>query len=69
MNTIAIFILAAVLGIKNRAVFRTGLNDGFEQGEELSVGMFYNNLDDQWAYDTGTHIGACLRVRFGQAFA
>ena len=30
MNTIAVFILAAVLGIKNRAVFREGLNDGFD---------------------------------------
>ena len=26
-------------------------------------GMGYDDLDDQWAYDVGTYIGACLAVR------
>ena len=67
MNTIAVFILAAVLGIKNRAVFREGLNDGFELGENFSLRQ--SNQNDQWAYDTGVRVGACLRVRFKQATA
>ena len=44
---------------------RQGLLDGLEQGFELSCGMSFDDLDDQWAYDTGTHIGACMRVREG----
>lgn len=55
--------LAFTLGILNNAAFRTGVEDGYEQGFELSMGMTYDDLNDQWAYDTGTHIGACLAVR------
>ena len=43
--------------------FLTGVEDGKEQGFELSSGMSYEDLSRQWAYDTGTYIGACLRVR------
>lgn len=41
--------------------YRTGLLDGFEQGFELSMGMSYDDLVFQWAYDTGTYLGACLQ--------
>jgi hypothetical protein len=59
--------LADVLGASPehvRALDR-GLVDGFEQGFELSIGMTYNDLDAQWAYDVGTYVGACLAVRDG----
>lgn len=55
--------LATVLQITNFAAFSTGLDDGFEQGFELSTGLTYGNTSDQWHYDIGTHIGACLAVR------
>lgn len=40
-----------------------GIDDGYEQGFELSTGITYHDLDCQWAYDTGTYIGACLKLR------
>lgn len=55
--------LAIPLGIKNMGAFRTGFNDGYEQGFELSMGMTYIDKLSQWEYDTGTYIGACLAVR------
>ena len=55
--------LALVLDVTNVAALRTGIEDGFDQGFELSSGMSYDDLDDQWAYDVGTYIGACLAVR------
>lgn len=55
--------LAAVLAISNIAALKTGFNDGVEQGFELSSGMTYNDEESQWAYDVGTHIGACVAVR------
>lgn len=51
------------LGVVNFAAFRTGVEDGHEQGFELSMGMSYDDLDHQWEYDIGTHIGASLAVR------
>lgn len=54
--------LAAALQIVNVAAFNTGYQDGLEQGFELSMGMTYDNDIDQWAYDVGSHIGACAAV-------
>lgn len=43
-----------------------GMGDGHEQGFELSMGMSYDDLNCQWAYDVGTYIGASLAVRGGK---
>lgn len=40
-----------------------GIDDGFEQGLELSMGMSYDDLDCQWAYDVGAWLGACMKMR------
>jgi hypothetical protein len=74
MNPTAIQLLvmatADAIKIRNRAAFRTGVIDGFEQGFDLSMGMSYHDTFEgvppnvsQWEYDLGTYIGACLAVR------
>ena len=55
--------LSDALRVKNFDAFNVGVNDGYEEGFELSMGMSYDNDVDQWVYDIGTHIGACLAVR------
>ncbi len=42
--------------------FYKGVADGEEQGSELSMGMTYENLDRQDAYDKGTYLGAAIHV-------
>lgn len=58
--------LAQSMNIKpdDVSALTAGLDDGYEQGFELGMGMSYDDLDKQWAYDTGAYIGACLAVRF-----
>lgn len=51
------------IDLRDLAALRQGIEDGHEQGFELSMGMTYDDIDAQWAYDIGTHIGACLAVR------
>ena len=59
--------------IEEEAQFMRGVEDGFEQGFELSIGMSYDlgeappevEARRQWAYDLGTYVGACLAVRPG----
>lgn len=58
-----IALLAATLNIVNLDAFALGMEDGYEQGFELSTGMSYDDDESQWAYDTATYIGACLAVR------
>lgn len=53
-------VMSALLGASSR-VLHKGLLDGYEQGHELSMGLTFVQLNDQWAYDIGTHIGASLR--------
>ena len=58
--------IAAGLGISDKNAIKalnTGIEDGYEQGLELSMGMTYDSQLRQWAYDVGTYIGACLKVR------
>jgi len=57
-----LYTVAAALGITNSAAFIAGYLDGKEQGFHLTVGMSYDDLHSQWAYDVGTHIGACAAV-------
>lgn len=54
--------LAAALDIENADAFRTGFHDGRHQGFDLSMGMTYDDPYSQWAYDVGTHLGACAAV-------
>lgn len=54
--------VAAALHIQNVAALQTGYADGKEQGFELSMGMSYDDPHSQWAYDVGTHLGACVAV-------
>ena len=63
MNVKQIAALAAALDIFNVAALATGIADGMEQGFELSMGMTYEDADDQWAYDCGTWLGASMAVR------
>lgn len=51
------------LGVSNMKAFIAGIKDGMEQGEELTSGLSYPDHDSQWEYDTGTKIGACIKVR------
>lgn len=61
------------LDIEEEVQFMRGVEDGFEQGFELSMGMSYDlgeappdvEARRQWAYDVGTYLGACLAVRPG----
>lgn len=66
LDTLNRTALADAFGLtdsNHRAALRTGIDDGHEQGFELSMGMSYDDLDAQWAYDMGTYIGACWAVR------
>ncbi len=63
LNPVMVTEAGMALQIKNLPAFRTGVTDGFEQGFDLSTGMSYDDPSSQWAYDTGTYIGACLAVR------
>jgi hypothetical protein len=54
--------VAIALRISNLPAFLTGCADGKEQGFELTMGLSYEDEIDQWCYDTGTHLGACLAV-------
>lgn len=58
-------LIAQALGIEGNGVsaLACGMDDGHAQGLELSSGMSYDDLDCQWAYDVGTYIGFCLKVR------
>jgi hydroxyethylthiazole kinase-like sugar kinase family protein len=55
--------IAEALGVKEVAVFLTGVEDGFDQGAEPAVVMQYDEPTLQWEYDTGCHVGACLAAR------
>lgn len=63
MDSKKIAALAAVLDIFNVEALATGIADGKEQGFELSMGMTYEDGNDQWAYDCGTWLGASIAVR------
>ena len=62
---------ARALRIDEEVQFLKGVEDGYQQGFELSVGMTYElgeapadvEAKRQWAYDLGSYIGACLAVR------
>lgn len=62
MTEINLAAIAKALHIENLAAFRAGYEDGKEQGFELSTGMSYDDPYDQWVYDVGTYIGACVAV-------
>lgn len=54
-------LIAVGLGLSSddeRRALRQGHSDGYEQGAELALGMTYDDLDVQRAYDIGTHLGA-----------
>ena len=55
--------IARSLGVKDVAVFLTGVEDGFDQGAAPAVVMQYDEPVLQWEYDTGCHVGACLAAR------
>lgn len=55
--------IANALGVKEVAVFLTGVEDGFDQGAEPAVVMQYDEPVLQWEYETGCHVGACLAAR------
>ena len=59
-------LIAQALRLEGRyevSALACGIDDGFEQGFELSSGLSYEDLGRQWAYDVGTYIGACLKAR------
>jgi hypothetical protein len=58
-------LIAQALKIEGAEVsaLACGIDDGFEQGLELTSGMSYDSVEAQWAYDVGTYIGFCLKVR------
>lgn len=62
LNIDLIAVGLALKGENQGKALRTGIQDGFEQGFELSMGMSYDDMDCQTAYDTGTYIGACVAV-------
>ena len=46
------------VGTSQHNAFLQGVEDGMEQGPELSSGMSYEDGDHQQAYDAGTWFGA-----------
>ena len=56
--------LATELGVTpqnpGREAFFRGVQDGENQGPELSSGLSYIDMETQNAYDVGTYIGAAI---------
>lgn len=65
MSKIDEYILAQGFGIDSElalSAFFLGVEDGKEQGDELGVGMTYEDLNRQQAYDIGTRVGATIKT-------
>ena len=58
-------LIAQAVGLDSKytSALWVGIDDGLEQGLELTSGMSYDDLEAQWAYDLGTYVGACLKLR------
>jgi hypothetical protein len=55
--------VATALKITNTIAFLNGVTDGYCQGFDVSTGLSFHDLNDQWEYDMGTYIGAGLAKR------
>lgn len=51
---------------QHREAFFLGINDGSDQGPELSMGFTFDEKDVQNAYDVGTYIGASIWAAKGK---
>ncbi len=59
------YLIAQGFGIDSEldlSAFFLGVEDGKEQGDELDVGMTYEDLNRQQAYDIGTRVGAIIKT-------
>lgn len=63
--TINEYLIAQGFGVDSEltlTAFFLGVGDGKESGDGLGVGMTYEDLDCQRAYDVGTRVGATLKL-------
>lgn len=59
------YLIAQGFGVDSEltlAAFFLGVEDGKKSGDELGVGMTYEDLDCQRAYDIGTRVGATIKT-------